>query len=526
MRPGFTKISGVCATDGSMKTLPMLPLALLPLAFLVASCGDDPAARITRAREEIATMELGAARVDLTAALADKGDDAELLKLLANVQLRLGDGDGAQASAARLERLGAKGAELARIKAEAALLRGHPDEALALLGNDNAPSAWRVRAAAKIALKDTAGGLAALERGAAAGGDPLLLRDYARFLIDAQDLDGAARQVAALSRVQADNFDALMLTADIAVRRGNMAQAHAALERVAKRYPKVPDPWIARATAFDIEGKLDEAIAMTGRAAAIAPDDSRVTDLKVQFAAMKGDWEQVRAVLAKQEGTLDPVSANGLTYAEAMLRLGHPEQARAMFQRALTRSPNNPYSRLMLAQAQLATGDASAAYATVRPLSDGLLAGPRELELAEKAARAMGSAEADGLKRRLVEARGSQSAELVRKGQAALLREDWNAAIAAYGQLAQTGKDAEVLKRLALALSHVGRTDEAIAAADQARALRPDDPDTAYMAGYVRAAGGKDRAAGLTLLKQASDADPGNALFKRSLARFSNAAGV
>ena len=50
---------------------------ILPLALLIASCGDDPAARIARARDEIAGMELGAARVDLTAALAAKGDDVE-----------------------------------------------------------------------------------------------------------------------------------------------------------------------------------------------------------------------------------------------------------------------------------------------------------------------------------------------------------------------------------------------------------------------------------------------------------------
>jgi tetratricopeptide (TPR) repeat protein len=297
------------------------------------------------------------------------------------------------------------------------------------------------------------------------------------------------------------------------------------LERTAKRYPKLADPWIARARAYDIEGKLDEAIAMTEKAAALAPDDRGVRDLKVQFASMKGDWEEVRTVLSKQESTLDPVSTNGLSYAEAMLRTGHPEQARAMFQRALTRSPNNPYSRLMLAQSQLATGDAASAYATVRPLSDSLLAGVDELELAEKAATAMGSADADGLRTRLAAVRSSQSAQLNRKGIAALAREDWNGAIEAYGQLAAMGKDAEVMKRLAFALSHAGQSDDAIVAADQARTLRPEDPDMTYMAGYVRAMGGKDRETALSLLKQASDADPNNVLFKRSLARFSTAQG-
>ena len=470
-------------------------------------------------------MQLGAARVDLAAALAEKGDDVDLLQLLAGVQLRLGDGDGAQSSADRLERLGFKGIELTRIRAEAALLRGRPEQALAMLADDNSTTAWRVRAAAKIALKDTDGGIDAMRQGVAAGNDPLLLRDYARFLIDAQDLDGAEAQVAALSRLQPDNFDALMLSADIAARRGKMAQAHATLERAANRYPKLADPWMARAKAYDIEGKLDDAIAMTDRAAALAPDDRGVTDLKVQFASMKGDWEEVRTVLSRQESTLDPISPNGLTYAESMLRTGHPEQARALFQRALSRSPNNPFSRLMLAEAQLATGDAVAAYATVRPLSDSLIAGEDELDVAEKAARAMGNPDADGLKVRLSAVRTSQSVELDRKGRAAIASEDWNGAIGAYGQLAQMGKDAEVMKRLSLALSHAGRTDEAIAAADEARALRPEDPDMTYMAGYVRAVGGKDRATALGLLKQASDTDPGNAVFKRSLSRFSTAQG-
>ncbi|MBB3861006.1 tetratricopeptide (TPR) repeat protein [Novosphingobium hassiacum] len=507
-----------------MKRTMLLPV--VSLALCLAACGEGSVDRVERARAEIAAMELGAARVDLAAALDEKGDDAELLTLLAGVQLRLGDGDGADATARRLEQLGRGGPELARIKAEATLLRGRPEDALALLGNDNTPGAWRIRAAAKSALGDSNGALDALRRGAAAGGDALLLRDYARFLIDARDLDGADQQVAALARIQPDGFDALMLSADIASRRGRMADAHTVLERAAKRYPRVPDPWIARATVYDMQGKLDEAVAMTARAAAIAPDDPRVIDLKVQFASMKGEWEKVRTILSKDEAKLEPTSANALSYAEAMLQLGHPEQARAMFQRALTRSPNNPYSRLMLAQAQLATGDAAAAYATVRPLSDSVLAGPRELELAEKAARAIDSADAATLRERLASAKQSAAQDLSRKGQAAFDKEDWNSAVAAYAQLAQMGEDAEVLKRLALALSHAGRTDEAIAAADRARTLRPEDPDTVYMAGYVRAAAGRDRAMALSLLRQASQADPGNAQFKRSLARYSDPGGA
>ncbi|WP_156484040.1 tetratricopeptide repeat protein, partial [Novosphingobium subterraneum] len=217
---------------------------------------------------------------------------------------------------------------------------------------------------------------------------------------------------------------------------------------------------------------------------------------------------------------------NGLSYAEAMLRTGHPEQARAMFQRALTRSPNNPFARIMLAEAQLATGDSLAAFGTVRPLAASQLAGPRELELAVKAADAAGLPDATPLRARLRAAQAGQAQSLAAEGQAALAREDWSAAAQAYAQLAQSGDDPEVLKRLALALSHAGKGEEAIRAADKARALRPEDPDTLYMAGLVRARTGTDLPTAITLLRKASSAEPTNAVFRNTLARYQTQPGA
>lgn len=69
----------------------MRNVRILSLALLLSACGTDTADRVARARSEIAGMELAAARVDLAAALAERGDDAELLRLLASVQLRLGE---------------------------------------------------------------------------------------------------------------------------------------------------------------------------------------------------------------------------------------------------------------------------------------------------------------------------------------------------------------------------------------------------------------------------------------------------
>jgi predicted Zn-dependent protease len=120
--------------------------------------------------------------------------------------------------------------------------------------------------------------------------------------------------------------------------------------------PRRIEPLIERANLADMQNQLDRAIGLIGKAAVLAPGDPRVLDLQVQFASEKGDWEKVRQLLGPHEIDLDPRTPNGLTYAEALLRLGHPEQARVMFARALLLSPQNPYSRMMLAEAQLATG--------------------------------------------------------------------------------------------------------------------------------------------------------------------------
>lgn len=498
----------------------------LVLFLGLSACGEDAEDRLARAQREIAGLELGAAKVDLVSVLADKGENPEILRQLAAVQLQLGDGDGAATTAMRLERAGGAHEEVVLIRAESVLLRGNADEALALLGSDRKLRAERIRAAALLAKGDAGGAVSALRRGAAAGADPLLHRDLARLLIDAQDLDGAQQQVAILSRLDPQSFDALMLSADIAARRGQYGKAHELLARAENRYPRIPDPLLARATVFDLEGKIDEAVAMTERAGKISPDDGRVKDLKVQFASMKGDWDKVRTMLARQERDLDPQSANGLSYAEAMLRTGHPEQARAMFQRALTRSPTNPYARVMLAEAQLAVGDARGAFATLQPLVASTMAGPRELELAAKAAESANLPEAAAIRTRSAAAHNGMVQKLSSQGQAAMVRQDWNAAVEAYAALSRMGDDAEVLKRLSLALSHSGKTSDAIRAADRARMIRPDDPDTLYVAGLVRARAGSDLPAAIELLRKASQAEPKNAAFRSALARYQAASGA
>lgn len=504
---------------------------VLAAALLASACSHaDPAEQFAAARKAFGAENYAAARASVLAAL-DAGSSAdrsnrEMLLLLARTQLRLADGDGAQATLVRLEEAGVRSAEITRMKAEAAILRSQPQAALTVLGQDNDPEAWRLRAAAHTALEDAPAAFAALKRGLVTGGRSYpLVRDYAMFLMAAEDYTGAGAAVVTLRQLGPGRLDTLMLSGELATRFGKLDDAKRAYSTAADAYPARVEPLTALATLADMQGQVDAAIALVDRADKIVPGNAEVAALRVQLASEKGDWETVRKTLSHDEATLDPRSANGLTYAEALLRLGHPEQARAMFAKALLLSPQNPYARLMLAEAQLATGDAVNALRTVAPLSDSVLAGPRELDLASRAAQAAGDPSAPALGARLRAPQLKSSQKLAAAGQAAITRQDWNAALAAYRQIPGYENDGEVLRRLAAAAARAGQAEAAIGYADRALSLAPRNADMLHMAGLVRLETGRDRDQMLRLMKQASELDPANRLFRADLARAGTAGG-
>lgn len=502
--------------------------ALLIAALLAtAACSRaDPAAQFASAQQAFAAEDYAAARTSLVSALDADGSNREMLLLLARTQLRLGDGDGAQATLTRLEDAGVHTAETVRMKAEAAIMRGQPEAALTLLGQDGDPDAWRLRAAAYSAQSDSAAALDALRKGMATGAkNYALVHAYASFLIAAQDYPGASAAIETLRQLGPKRLDTLMIAGTLASQTGKLDEARRSFSAAAEAYPARVEPLTALASLADMAGQVDAAIALVARAAKISPAHPEVVDLTVQFASEKGDWETVRKTLMGKESALDPRSANAMSYAEALLRLGHPEQARAMFAQALLLSPQNPYSRIMLAESQLAVGDAVGALRTVRPLSDSVLAGARELDLAVRAAQGARDPAADALQARLQSPQLKTNEKLASLAQAALSRQDWKAALAAYAQIPGYDNDPEVLRRMAIAAMKVNDAEGALRQADKALEMAPRNPDMLHTAALVRLETGRDRDQMLRLMKEASRLDPANRLFRADLARAEAASG-
>lgn len=498
--------------------MPIMALALL------SGCGKSPDELLGSARKDFAAENYQQARLDLVAALQERPGDRDMLMLLAQTHLRLGDADGAEGVLGRIDALGAAPVP-GRMRAEIALLRGDARQALALVGGDGSADAWRIRAEAQLASGDGEAARKAYERGMAGAGDARLAASYGRYLLEAGELGRAGEVLAVLRRIAPGSYEALVMAGDIAAAEGRDRDALAAYRKAVDAFPDRVAPLLALANQYDAAGDLEQATKLVDQASEIAPDDPAVEQLAVQLLSEKGEWEKIRQALQGRESRLEAGSALSMTYAEALLRLGHAEQARVLFTRAVLVEPGNPYARLMLGEAQLATGDAVDAWETLAPLAAGTLARPEVLERALEAAKAVDAPEAATLRARLQPQRIKATMALAGRGDAALARRDWAGAAQVYAQLLGQGEDAEILKRLALARSRLGDGAGAIGYADRAVAAAPEDADCLRMAGNVRLAAGRDLAGAVRLLEAAAAAAPRDKAILKDLEKAKAAAG-
>lgn len=495
---------------------------ILPAMLAIAACSGSSSDPLTAGREALASQDFDRARIELLAGLKEEPRNPALLELLADVQLRTGDGAAARKTLDRLAALGGKGRRFDQLMAEALLRLDKPEEALSRLGNDAAPESIRIRAAALLATQDYAGAVSLWQQGVASGltRDGLRMAyDYASYLLESGDLTAARAISAQMAQVEPKGFETMLLDGKIALMSGDAKATQQKLAAAAERFPRRIEPFCGQAEALELGDQFDQALGLLADAEKRIPNQACVTEVRLTVWARQGKWTQIRDLLQDREDSLDPTSPVGTTYGEALLRLGRPQQARAIFNRALLASPQNPYARLMLTEAHVAAGDPAAALETVAPLADSVLAGERVLVLAEYAARATRSPAADRYAARLRSGSWRQAESLEAAGQAAMGRQDWPAAIEAWQGLAAQGSDPEIERRLAQALHRAGRSAEAIAAADRFRALQPNNPDAVYLAGLIRVESKSARAEGLALLELAAKRQPANFTYQQALSK-------
>ncbi|MEI6642028.1 MAG: tetratricopeptide repeat protein [Novosphingobium sp.] len=500
-------------------TFPVLALSPLALALMLGGCGADPKTHAANARKEFAAHDYLAAQTDLAAAMAAMPDDPALLELHARNALAMGDGIAAGASLDRLGQL-RRPADYGRLLAEAALLRGQAQDALAALGADKSAPGLRLRGLVLLAQGNEPGALEAFNAGLAAEPNHApLLASLARLKLmggNTPEARGLADRALAAER---DLLDAMLVDGQVATAEGRLGQALAAYARAAKAYPGNLAALTGQAGILGDLGRTDELTAL------LAGFQGRTTDgtlayLKARAASAKGDWSGTRDILQANEDKLKDRDDANVLYAQALTQLGQPEQARSRLVPMLSRHPESLLLRRELAKAQLAGKDAAGAVQTLLPFARSKTASVEDLRLLANAAEAAGDPEAAFFAARARYPSPQSLGQALGAADAAMKAGNWGNAIKAYEQiLALTdGRSALVLNNMAWAQSQVGNKEQALAFAQRAIAVAPEDPSVMDTLGWLLHETGGNRTRALDLLRRAAQKAPQNATIRSHFA--------
>lgn len=497
----------------------MKNFAAIAVALTLLGCSDNPQERVDRAREAYSSHNYRAAQVDLAAAMAADPDNPALLELHARNALAMGDGIAAEAS---LNRIAAsrRSEDFGLLLAEASLLRGRAEEVLAALGGDVSPAAQRLRALALLAKDDREGAEKAFAKGAEGKADARLLADFARFSL----MNGNRKQARDLvNRAKAADprlIDTRLSDAEVSTAEGRLAEALAAYDGAAKAYPGNLAALAGKAAVLGDLGRTKEMDAVLASLADVR-GGAKVAYLQAQSAAGRKDWKTVRSILQANEAELRRNDEASVLYAQALVALGQPEQARARLQPLLARNPQSALVRRELGKAQLAAGDAVGALATLLPFANALTSDPADVRLLARAANMAGDPASARLAEKAKYPAPEALAALLAEADTAIRRENWAIAIEAYGRiLAVTdGRNPMVLNNMAVAQDKVGNTIKAMDFAERALKQAPGNASVMDTLGWLLVQSGDDRQRGLALLSEAARKAPDNLTIREHLAK-------
>ncbi len=506
-----------------MKRPARSPLAIsslaLTLALLAGGCGADPQALGAKARREFAAHNYLAAQTDLAAALAATPGDPALIELHARNALAMGDGIAAGGSLEKLAGL-RRPADFSLLLAEAALLRGQAADAQRALGRDASPAGQRLRGLALLAQDNPAGAAQAFAAGLAAQPRHApLLASFARLKLMGGDPAEARALADRALAADPDLLDAMVVDGQIATAEGRLGKALAAYAKAGKRYPGNLAALTGQAGLLGDLGRTDELAALLAGFQGLSTDGT-MAYLKARLASARGEWNAARDILQASEDKLKDRDDAAVLYAQALTRIGQPEQARARLAPMLARHPESVVLRRELAKAQMAGNDPAGAMQTLLPLASSKTAVPEDLHLLALAAEAAGDANAAFFAARARYPTPQSLGQALGAADAAMKAANWGNAIRAYEQiLALTdGRSALVLNNMAWAQAQVGNTDKALVFAQRAIQVAPDDPAVMDTLGWLLHQTGTNKTRALDLLRRAAQQAPQNATITGHLA--------
>lgn len=490
------------------------------LTLGLAACAPAPETLFAEGEQAFQAHDYRTARIQLEEGLKQQPDNAEMQLLLVKTFLKLGDGERANI---RLEDLPPKLRSEERVKllqAEADILRGQFDAALAGLAAIDNAAADRLMALAHIGKGDIPRAIERFETGLKReGANPLLLASYARFAFERGDWNKADALSAQSLERDPRLIEAKLVRAELRERRNQLPESLAAFRDVLGLHADNFDARLGEARVLAAMGMRDEALALAKGLQKEEPKSAAVAAVSAEIAAQAKDWKGVRSTLQVFEKELPALPKAAVLYAEALIELGLPGQAVTFLAPQFDRQPGWRNLRVLYARALVDSGEASRALAVVRPLVDRPDASPDELILATRIAKGAGDPVALRLAGRSDKISPEWVGGQIALADKALRNRQWAEAEEAYLAIVERlgPSNGMVLNNLAFAQDNLGKPQEALKHALIAVQREPENAAILDTAGALLVANGK-RERGITMLREAARLAPTNPTIKRHLA--------
>ena len=391
-------------TPARLAALGVLLAAMLLAGWTLARMRADPRRAYGNGLVALHEGRLADARLLLARAVAIEPGLAQLA--LARVAIDSDDGIAAEAALQRAEAAGVPGARLHGLRAAAMLLDGDEDGALAEA--DRAPSGeggfiQRVRARTLAANGNPGGGermlLALLATEPRAAG---AWTDLARIRLGRGDVGGAGVAAARAVALDGGAPAALTIEGEVMRRRYGPTSAIPWFRAALARDPTYVAALLPQAAVLGEVGRASEALAAARAALALRPAAPQPRYLMAVIAARAGDAALARRLLQTMDDATDAVPGVLLLGGWLAQAQGHDDLAIAKWQQLLDAQPLNADLRRLLGVVLLRSGDAQAALDTLAPIVARGDADSETLELAARAARAIGDPRAAALHDRAI----------------------------------------------------------------------------------------------------------------------------
>lgn len=348
------------------------------VALVLAGCGagDDPQARLAKARSSLAGTDVKTAIIEAKSAVQGNPESAEARYLLGAALLRSGDAAGATVELRRAMEQGHAIDAVAPLLAQALLIQGQTRMLISELAGTELS-----QAAAQASLKTSLAAAYVLDGSAEEaqsslsaalavdpGHEPALLLQ-ARMKSAAGDKDGALALLDAILQRTPGSHEAWQLKGDLL--SASKDQADAALAAYRKVLEIKPGLMAAQVGALTLLFRMSDLAGAAAQLEALKklhPDDARTRYFEALLAFERMDFDAA-ANLAKQMLAAAPNDLRNLQLAgNIALQRNDLVQAQQLLERVVQAAPKGRLGRQLLVTTYLRSGQTAKAVASLQAL--------------------------------------------------------------------------------------------------------------------------------------------------------------